>query len=1293
LIRLLLFIVNFILIYSQNRILDFNQLSQKDGLSDATITAITEDGIGYLWVGTESGLNRYDGKEFQTYYPNPTDSNSLKDSYIQYLYTDISGRLWIGTLNGGLYYYNNKKNEVSQFHFYKGEKKPERINDIHCILEDKKRNLWIADHNSLYKYSMHERKILKIFNGNKFFQIKTMYLDSTENLWLGKRYGLTYLNTKSNLSKRIEKIHNSVYKIYNENGISVVTESGIYKQTTKYFKQVLKKPLRFAFISNKRLYLIERSERENKLYEAVNGKLENIFIRNDQIKKDGIISSYTSKSNILYLGSKTNGLFSSSEMRSYIKYIPTVTQNTKTLFLTSNGKLVFQDRSLSTIDKKDWDSENFINTDIKLPLKSFIATRKDSNTFFLLNSQGDIYQVNNNLQKIWEYKSLPINDSKPVSDIVYINNQLIVSRNDGAVFQFDLTTKIYKKIYFPKRLMIYDIHPSQDNQLWFGTNYGLYQLNKANNKIKHYKQTENLHITQILAEKNDSILWLGTETQGLKQYTNINKNYIETGSYQFPSNKIYSMEFGYNKHIWLTTKSSIFNVLIYRSKPWQYNVMKIRNYSNNNLNTIFNFNASSSYQDYIFFRAMNKIVYFNSRKILSSRNMSKVKIVISEFRVFNKEYSWNIQKNEEISLGNKQHSFSFHFAALDFLDPKKNQYAYKLEPFETNWNYIGNNNTASYTNIPPGEYTFRIKASNNSEVWNEKGFSVKITIEPPLYMKAWLHIMLSILSFIILFFSYKARTRKLRNDKIQLEKIVADRTQELEEKTLKLSEMDKAKSNFFTNVSHEFRTPLSLIIAPLQELLSIKKKPESEKDKLKYIEKNANKLLDLTNELLEVAKIESGSIKLNLEVDCFSEFIQRIIDFYKPEAIRKSIHLSSNIEKDDINSLFDSSKLNRALSNIISNALKHCKMDESITILLKKQKFTTEMTNYEIIIRDTGEGIEKEDLPYIFDRFYQGKNSSEGTGIGLSLCKVLIDHHGGNISVYSEVNKFTEFTIHLSLQKALHQNIFVKENLSINQDKINNNNTNTEQDVQIILVEDNDDLRNYIQSVLSPLYGILTFPDANKGFEAATKEIPDIIITDIMMPNMTGIEFAKKLKNDDRTSHIPIVFLTAKASERDRFEGYLSGGDFYLTKPFYPEQLSVIIRNVLEKRIKQQHYFLKEKGFDIKEETDGKNLDFQKKLIQIIKEKLSDPHFDVSRLSEEIGMSQSNLYRKVKAITGKSTIQLINYFRLEKAAKLIKNGQISINEVSYNCGFENVNHFRRSFKEKYKVNPSEYQSK
>ncbi|KXX71289.1 hybrid sensor histidine kinase/response regulator transcription factor [Flammeovirga sp. SJP92] len=676
------------------------------------------------------------------------------------------------------------------------------------------------------------------------------------------------------------------------------------------------------------------------------------------------------------------------------------------------------------------------------------------------------------------------------------------------------------------------------------------------------------------------------------------------------------------------------------------------------------------------------LVIFDPSQIKDNLYIPKLRL--KGFKISNKEVpiggensplKSHISLSQEITLKYYQNDFSIDYVALTNTSSKKSEYAYQLVGFEDDWNYVRNKQEASYTNIDPGNYTFVVKASNSDGYWNEEGTSIEIEVLPAPWFTVWAYSFYAIVLLLIAYQIWKYWTERIKNKK------------ELELNDLKI--------NFFANVSHEFRTPLALILTPLEKIIQSNKYPEEEEQHL-LIHRNAKRLLNLVNQLLDFQKIGTNQLQLKRSVTDVVSFTEELLHSFDDLTQSKNISLEFHTEIDSLRSTFDYNKLEKVLLNLLSNACKFTPENGKITLSINKEK-----DSLTIKVKDSGIGIAPEHLENIFNRFYQidtpNVTNREGSGIGLSLAKEYVELHGGQLTVESTLGEGSCFSVKLPLEKIEEGTLPLhKPNVIKNKKAWFKKETevkHSRKTPNLLVVEDNEDFRKFLVGNLKGKFNVIEAKNGQEGWEEVINNFPDLIISDIMMPVMDGNSLCKKVKEDIRTSHIPVILLTAQTSEESQVQVFESGADQYVSKPFNFDVLESRIHSLLEQRTKLQQAFSKKLEAN---PTDAKVESIDEKLIQkaliFIENNISNSNLTVEELSSELDISRGHLYRKVQMLTGKSPSDFIRAVRLKRASQLLESSNLTISEIAYEVGFSNPKYFSKCFKAEYKVLPSVYAS-
>jgi signal transduction histidine kinase/DNA-binding response OmpR family regulator len=869
--------------------------------------------------------------------------------------------------------------------------------------------------------------------------------------------------------------------------------------------------------------------------------------------------------------------------------------------------------------------------------------------------------------------------------------------------------------------MVFAIFEDSFGTLWVGTNLGgLYKYDRKTEKFLYSA----LNLIGPIYEDKEGNFWVADYFTGLNLYDREKGAVIASYGQEegLASNSIIGILEDDQNNLWIATAFGL--------SKFNIKTRTFRNYYKEDGLPDNEFTIGNQGPDgKMYFNTNGGLIVFHPDSIKDDPTPPQV--VLSGISLFNRpgeklNYEGFISELKEITLPYDQNDLRFDYVGLHYSVPSRNKYKYILENFDDDWVDAGNQRYATYTNLDPGEYVFRATASNKDGVWNQTGISITLIITPPWWQTTWAYLFYILSTVGIIYFIWKAQLKRLRI-KHEYEMSIFE--------AQKLHEVDELKSRFFTNISHEFRTPLTLILGPVKQVIE-RIKDEKTKDDLSIVHRNANKLLELVNQLLDISKLESGNMKLQTTPQNFIPLLKALVLSFTSYAERKRITLKFNTTENEIIVYLDKDKVEKVITNILSNAFKftpkggrievtvtrslsssvghsHSELDSESPNEMKKLK-RVQLDNYvEISISDTGIGIPKEKMSKIFDRFYQVDGShtreQEGTGIGLSLTKELVELHRGKIEVESEEGKGTTVTISIPLGKEYLKpeeicesdknevSSETKETIYFEETKSEKFDLNLITQIEkpiLLIVEDNSDVRNYIKDNLIKDYRILEAVDGEDGWNKSIEQIPDLIVSDVMMPKMDGFELCKKLKTDGRTSHIPVILLTAKAAKQDKIEGYDIGADEYIMKPFEPDELRVRIKNLIEQRKRLHEHFQKKGILDLDQ---SKFTSFDKKFLQkafdIITQKISDSSFTVEAFADNLAVSRSLLHKKIVALTGEAPRDLIRRIRLKKAAELIEKKFGNLSEIALEVGFDNPAYFSECFKKQFGISPSQYQQK
>ena len=795
-------------------------------------------------------------------------------------------------------------------------------------------------------------------------------------------------------------------------------------------------------------------------------------------------------------------------------------------------------------------------------------------------------------------------------------------------------------------------------------------------------------------------LWAGTEGGGLYLY-NRNKGEFEekTRAYSIPGDVIVSIEEDKSGNLWLGTISGL--VKLYVAAVG--NDFSTRIYTSaDGLQDNFIVNSSCSRNGELFFgghKGYNS--FFPDKMEIPSQETN---FLITDIKIFNHSFSnLPVELQQKISpvmptytskieLPHKYNNFSIEFAALTYKNPELNRYAYRLQNFDRDWQYTdADRRFAYYNNLPSGTYTFQLKATNENGEWSGYVRELTVVVLPPFWATWWAYLLYVIIVSVIGVSIYRtAKNRILLRNALRLREIE------------KAKALNHAKLQFFTNITHELLTPLTIISATVDEL---KTQAPSHNDLYTVMNSNIQRLIRLLQQILEFRKAETGNLKLRVSPGDIAAFVKNAAESFQPLVKKRKIHFSFLCDPESMIGYFDMDKLDKILYNLLSNAAKYNKEDGFIQVSLSYDE--TDKDFILLKIKDNGKGISKEKQKNLFKRFYEGdyrKFNTIGTGIGLSLTKDLVELHGGTISVESEVDHGTEFMVRIPIERSYYDEEQIDdEAISLMQNPVNYEDTQEDADVEtqevtikantILLVEDNGELLHLMTKLLSREYNVFTAQNGKEGIAVLEKEDVDLIVSDVMMPEMDGIEFCKYVKGHLEMSHIPMILLTAKNKEEDRAEAYEIGADAFISKPFNLTVLHARIRNLLKYKERMARDFKNQIVFEVKDlNYTSLDEDFIQRAIHCVNNHLEDPNFDQAQFADEMRTSKSTLYKKLKSLAGLNTSSFIRNVRLKAACRIMeeKGTNVRVSELAYAVGFNDPKYFSSCFKKEFDMLPSEY---
>ncbi|MDA3878759.1 MAG: response regulator [Prolixibacteraceae bacterium] len=1297
-------------------------------LSNREVTTMIEDRNGFLWIGTTQGLNKYDPlrNQFKRYH---------FDKRILSLAEDTDGNIWIGTMGDGLYMLNPLTEKRK--HFFESDR-------VYAVFEDSKHNIWFTTGYGIINFD-------RLTQSHKVYNVEDRWLrskvgtsprciaESSEgHLWLGMWSGA--------LCKLIPNDNKDSVKI---NAYLPSAEAGrLSGHPVEHISFDWDGNL-WIGTSGGGLFLLPEEDQHKQTQQAYFTSFQHDLNDKYSFSGDNIISAlYIDKSQVLWVGSSYINIakigdriidrYNTREIidgEVYNNWVRAFSENTGTIWAGTNDGLISYDFSIQPYGKNISYYYSYGGTLRKWP--QILALKSDNHGrlwagtnwggLFVFDADDRIKDGVIEPMYIFNNKSaqqLPDNHVTSLAKSSLSDNHIWVGTAESGVLECTLNDGSFstKSIEMPEKnsvlsgMTIRALCEDRNGLLWIGTQYGLNCYNPETKEISDYyhdpndRLSLNDNVINVLFEDSEGNLWIGTNSGLNKKIEDENgaPNNVQFKNFNVEpwinNNIILNILEDDNHNLWVGVYNGIVKVNLANEEvdfeffDKAYSRVKIDH----------NAAMKDSYGNF-FFGGGTGIITFHPDSVRNRIEIPQVEItnlqlinhesIISEIPYVGNQPYTAISYTDSITFKYDVGGFTFVFSPMEYYSTSTFKYAYMLEGYENNWNYAGTRNTATYTNIPHGNYTLKIKASNSYGVWSETPRVIEVTILPPFWKTRWAYVIYMLFGVTLMYFLNRFSILKVKEKaRTNLEKIEYEKEMELNE----------LKVHFFTNITHEFRTPLTLIYSPLQEMLAQKEKFGIYTRNLELIQRNTNRLLRLIDQLMEFRKVEKGKIELlQQEVDIIP-IMNEIFDSFKSLADSKKIDFDFQYEQPSIYVWIDIDKFDKVIFNILSNAFKFTDEGGKVKIYCRIEQVKG-INHLNIEIKDTGIGIPGDKLNKVFERFYQvNQRGAQSTGgIGLYLSKHFVELHDGKMHVESVLGKGTTFKIfipqfveyRLSASKRTVKTIESEaenqrneiESGEILDSSYEGTSFENRKRPYVLLVEDDLDMNEFINSSLSPDFKVKTAYNGKAGIEAAKRIVPDVIVTDIMMPEMDGIEMTKQLQQDINTSHIPIIFLTAKTTRENELEGLQTGAVDYVYKPFSMSSLKLKIHNILKSRDAMHLGFQRSQVLEPKvEELTSLDEKFLNDVMTVFEKNMDNSDFDVEKLSNELGLSSNQTYRKIKALTGQTAKEFIRTQRLKTASKLLLQKKRTVSEIIYMVGFSNPSYFSRCFKDFYGCTPSEY---
>ncbi|WP_421889642.1 two-component regulator propeller domain-containing protein [Marinoscillum sp.] len=1321
----------------------FERITTSNGLSNNQINDVFQDKQGYIWVGTLSGLNRYDGYNVKSFYHEEGNSETLENNTILWMAQGPEGNMWVRN-SLGISVYNSSKETFDTPAKYLELLQTESV-FISRMKEDAYGNFWfVVENRGLVKIS--QDGSTQQFNSNQdgikiaSNRITDLVADHTGNIWVVHSMGA------------IEVIDPRENKVIRRYGIP-----DIFSKKENYWRLFVDMDQDvWLFSTDDPFGLFHLSTRTGETRLLKEDLLTSELVRDIIQYGDGELWIGTDHGGISVLNKdtwKVSAVVNDPDVPKSLN-----NNNVNTLFRDKDGG-VWIGTTKSGLNYHHRGANNFAHYKVHRKDPAFndmssMVEDRSGNLWIGTNGKGLLYfnRTNHTFQSVKEDMNIPGPKPEVVVSLLYDKNGILwVGSYLEGLFLYD--GQRFSRLNFGNEdaesgSSVWELYEDSQGNVWIGTlNKGAYRYNPVTRELTNFSIQNELKANYVTCITEDQLgrIWLGTG-RGLSLYDprdELVRNFLSDDTVEYPisNNSIISLHSDSSGQLWVGTLDGLNRydedkngfLVIRESDGLSSNiVMSIEESSDGDLwmstsrgitrmstgfrpydfqtfdlsdglqGDSFTEDASLKTRDgHLIFSGQNGFNIFRPTEIQVSEKAAKT--FFTKLFVSNTEITTGTEFHDRVILTNPledtrdiylrydENTISIEFVALSFFQSSKLRYQYKLEGFDDEWlNTSPEMRNAKYTNLDFGEYTFRVRSSNNPNAWTGEDVFINIHISPPFWQTPWAFALY--FSMIILAL-YLTRTYIVHRERQKAE--VENERREIERQ----HQLDMMKIKFFTNISHEFRTPLSLVLTPIDRMI---KNPEKIKvGDLTIVQRNAKRLMTLVNQLLDFRKMEANQHALSQSSGNIVAFLQDVADSFSDLSREKEIALNFETEVRSFYTFFDKDKMEKVMFNLLSNAFKFTLPGGVITIDFELQKGEEGLSNAVIMVTDTGIGIPEDKQQLIFNRFFQNEITGDiinnGTGIGLSITKEFVELHGGKVYVESKLNMGSTFVVELPLRELSSDEDIADELVRELAGSVNK----SEEEIEpgsvlkpsVLLVEDNFDFRFYLKDNLKQHYNITVASNGKEAWKMMMHQLPDIVISDVMMPVMDGHQLCEKIKSDPRTLQIPVILLTAQSSDQHRVQGLDAGAIEYISKPFNFEILVSSINSALRFQRRVQ-----ESGSRIKAtpaEVDIVSMDEKliAKAVNLVEENMSNSDFSVEDLSHELGYSRGHFYQKILKITGQTPIDFIRNLRMKRAADLLERSQLNVSEVAYKVGYNNPKLFSRYFKSQYRVYPSEYRSK
>ncbi|WP_341227374.1 two-component regulator propeller domain-containing protein [uncultured Arcticibacterium sp.] len=1322
--------------------IDFEHLTTADGLSQSNVWKVIQDKNGFFWFATSDGLNRFDGYDFKVFRHELDNPNSLPINDITNVFADSKNDIWVSTRNNKLCRLNDDGKTFERIPFKLGENEIENISV--SAFEEKDGKLWIATVTfGLFYYDYEKQKIFRSEIPDFRKSITALFKDEQGLMWIGNTDGeiMIYNTVSHSVSTfKIPRTSNNKSFHYNINFIKKDSRGRIWVGTagrglfefniqSKSFRQELLDPNLYETVnlitdliedhdrnlwvltdygayfypngdSKKKKYLLPDPDNEKGL--STHALKKGICDRDGNI----VIGTWQGGINIKYAETKKFNSFRHQPFNAQ----SLLTDRVTALAHDEEDKIwVSSTKGLTVISKNRKHFDRYTSENSGLPANDINAILATENGNIIISTWTEGFSLYET--KTRKFLPFKLEGSKSVKTFARAGNGKIwIGTMQRELYLFDENTKSVEKVTHStveKILKEYDVNllfQDSNHNLWIGTYIsGLVKWNLKTDEVKVFTANDKIgslpcNAISAIHEDLQKRIWIGTSGCGLLLFDPKTEIFQSKNTKDgLINNNVASILEDRQQNLWIATNSGISLYDPFSEKFENYNQ------SDGLVGHEFVKEAASQLPNGdLAFGNMQGMVVFKPEQV--RKKTSAPNLFLTDLKIFNESIDQqnsnaptklDMTRATELIFSPFQNIFTIEYTALSFHPYHNIKYAYKLSGFDTDWNFVGAQRTAPYSNLTEGTYTFMVKASEGNSPWSQPKM-VKITVLPPWYRSWWAYGLYTIL-FLGLIIAW-------RQNILVRERLKADiRIKQLETEAIKA--LDDTKSNFFTNISHEFRTPLTLILTPLDKLINDRSQKSQVKHQFLVMQRNAQRLLRLINQILDLSKVESQSLKPEITQNDIIAFIIRIVEYFEDLAKNKNISLTFHTNVKSHQGYFDADIVEKVIYNLLSNAFKFTNENGDITVKVNINEISQALS---FQIEDSGIGISKEDMSHLFERFYQAqgetKQKKTGSGIGLALTKELVDLHLGTIKVESNEGVGTMFQVELPMAVSAYPQDWLNsaKDLDVPQLKTVKHSIETTQSSQILtntlkplllIVEDNEELRQYLRESFLQDYRVITAENGKKGIEKAKSQVPDLIISDWLMPEIDGTEFCTAIRKSEKTSHIPFLLLTSRSANTSQMEAFDMGIDDYITKPFNLNILETKVKSLIKNReLLRDKWSKKILASPSEIELPAMEEQFIKKAVSIIEKNIDDSNFDSEQLEIAMNMSRMQFYRKLKAVMNLSGTEFIRQVRLKRAIQLMDSGHFNVSEIAWQVGFNDPSYFSRCFKKEFGVSPLKYRS-